>query len=78
LKLPADANTAIYDNFNSKYRSGGNAPVPANVDYAVFRQTYNHVNINGINYTGIRELPMIHHPLPELIANEILIGHFIV
>lgn len=33
------------------------------VEYALFREAYQHVAIDGINYTGTRELPWIYSPL---------------
>ena len=62
LRLPADANIAIYDSFNYRYDMDDDPAigyVPTPVNYAIFTAAYQHTAINRINYHGTRELPWI-------------------
>ncbi|CAG8218977.1 hypothetical protein PENNAL_c0014G00735 [Penicillium nalgiovense] len=57
LRLPADANTTIYDSFNYRYDMDDDPAigyVPTPVGYAIFRASYQYTAINGINYHGTR------------------------
>ncbi|KAJ5171328.1 uncharacterized protein N7500_004111 [Penicillium coprophilum] len=59
LRLPANANTTIFNHFNYRYNwidgSAGSNKVLSSVAYALFRQSYQHVMIGGITYTGTRQ-----------------------
>ncbi|KAJ5456213.1 hypothetical protein N7530_011487 [Penicillium desertorum] len=57
LRLPADADTTIYDSFNYRYAMDDDPAigyVPTPVRYAIFRESYQHTAINRINYHGTR------------------------